>query len=72
MNDKIMFGDILIQPIHFEKEVNYTILAGVDYLFRLVPAGDGFELSPLDKALQPDIDSGFIKQIGEFISCHFM
>jgi len=72
MINAIPFGEISIQPVETAREINFTIIQGESYLFRLVPCFQGFELSPLDKCLQIQVDVKIVQEVECFIENYFM
>ena len=72
MNDEIRFGVITVQPIYMEREINFAVLHGKDYLFRLVPCLNGLDLSPLDRNLACDIDLKLVSEIRGLIENYFL
>jgi hypothetical protein len=63
----MVFEQYEIQTVFLEREVNYEVRRGGDYLFRLVPGMDGFEISKLDRALGSDIDLLLAERIAQHI-----
>ncbi len=64
----MQFEDYTIEAIHLEKEVNYVVSRFGDYLFRLVPAPTGFELSKLDLALDCEQDIALLPAITIYLT----
>lgn len=62
---------ITLEKIDTEREVNFIVCDNGNYLFRLVPYEDGFDVSPLDKALGLQIDTHLIIKLGAFIENKF-
>lgn len=60
-----------IDPVFTEREVNFVVSDREGYLFRLVPDLEGFRLSPLDKALDADINLALAEQISSGIDNYF-
>ena len=71
MEEEIRLGAISVQPILTEREVNFCVKQGSNYLFRLVPGYEGFEISKLDKALDAEIDHSMVEHIGDQIDRYY-
>ena len=67
MKDSIEFEEFIIEPIFFEKEINYIISHSSNYFCRLVPGQWGFELSVLDKAIGNEPEPLLIAKISDRI-----
>ena len=63
----MVFEQYDIEPVYLEKEVNFEVKQGGNYLFRLVPGENGFEVSRLDLALDAGIDLVLAKRISNHI-----
>ena len=64
----IINGRVLkVERVFTDREVNFAISEHNEYLFRLVPAYDGFEISPLDKALGTMIPFSLVARLNDFI-----
>jgi len=71
MEEVIELQGFRITPQFTEREVNFEVSDSEGYLFRLVPDLEGFRLSPLDKALDADINPALAEQIGSRIDNYF-
>ena len=71
MEEAIYWGALVVEPVYTEREVNFSVSQGSDYLFRLVPGHEGFEISKLDKALDQAIDHVIVETIGEKIDRYY-
>lgn len=71
MEEVIELQGFRITPRFTEREVNFEVSDGKGYLFRLVPDLEGFRLSPLDMALDVDVNSLLAEQIGSGIDNYF-
>lgn len=66
-NMTALIDDLRIEPVFTEREINYTVLAGGDYLFRLIPDENGFFISKMDQSLGTIADPVLIHAISEMI-----
>ncbi|MCA6441244.1 MAG: hypothetical protein IM598_10565 [Chitinophagaceae bacterium] len=71
MEEVIELQGFRITPRFTEREVNFEVSNSEGYLFRLVPDLEGFRLSPLDKALDAEINPKLAEQIGSWIDNYF-
>ncbi|TLY44989.1 MAG: hypothetical protein E6K54_08995 [Gammaproteobacteria bacterium] len=71
MEERLHFGDLIIIPIDSERSTHFKVMRGEDYLFRLVPCMEGFELSALDQCLGNELDYELVEKVGLFIHDHY-
>lgn len=71
MEEVIELQGFRITPQFTEREVNFVVSDSEGYLFRLVPDLEGFHLSPLDLALDQEINTVLAEKIGSGIESYF-
>lgn len=71
MEEVIELQGFKITPQFTEREVNFEVRDSEGYLFRLVPSLEGFCLSPLDRALDAEVNPLLAEQIGTEIDSYF-
>ncbi len=67
MAENFSYLDYTIQPIDHDLEVNFLIFKGGNYICRLTPCLEGFNVSKLDKALGNEPDNNLIQQLTRHI-----
>jgi len=67
MNERFECGEYLIEQVECEKEFNYIVTKNGEYICRLVPGHNRFELSPLDKAVGTVVEETLVGKLGNRI-----
>ena len=71
MNDKFECEEYLIEQVEMEREFNYIVTKGEEYICRLVPGYTSFELSPVDKAVDNPVNEDLIDKFAQRISDYY-
>jgi hypothetical protein len=71
MSSTLLFEGYDIETVATEREINFVVTRQGEYVCRLVPGTDGFELSVLDRAIDHDVDDGLVDWLGDFIVSHY-
>lgn len=71
MGELLIINGLNVRREFTEREVNFVVSDEEGYLFRLVPDLEGFLLSPLDRALDTDVNLVVAEQIGNGIDSYF-
>ena len=71
MSRSFQIDQYTIFTIDTEREINFQVEENGNYLFRLVPGYERFELSKLDQALLAEIDYRLVGWIGDKIDRYF-
>ncbi|MBL7759130.1 MAG: hypothetical protein JNK08_00380 [Sediminibacterium sp.] len=71
MNTVIEIEGFMIDLVFTEREVSFVVSDREGYLFRLIPDLEGFCLSPLDRALDVEVNPVLAEQIGSGIESYF-
>ena len=72
MKETLQLDHWLIELVFTDREVNFMIFDQGEYFCRLVPGFTGFELSPLDLALDNDPGERLVARFGSYIHSYFL